>query len=43
MGTQFLELIAEVPVFRVSLRPGLDALADLLDALEQGVLAPAAA
>jgi hypothetical protein len=40
MGTQFLELIAEVPVFRVSLRPGLDALADLLDALEQRVLAP---
>ena len=43
MGTQFLELIAEVSVFRISLRPGLDALADLLDALEQGVLAPAAA
>ena len=41
MGTQFLELIAEVSVFRVSLRPGLDAMADLLDDLERRVLAPA--
>jgi len=43
MGTQFLELVAEVPVFRVSMRPGLDALAEMLDALEQRLLTPAAA
>jgi hypothetical protein len=42
MGNQFLELIAEVPLFRVSLRPGLDAVAELLDELERQVLAPAA-
>jgi hypothetical protein len=41
MGTQFLELIAKVPVFRISLSPGLDAMADLLDDLERRVLAPA--
>jgi hypothetical protein len=43
MGRQFLDLVAEVPMFRVSMRPGLDALADMLDALEQRVLTPAAA
>jgi len=42
MGTQFLELVAGVPLFRVSLRPGLDAMADLLDDLERRVLASAA-
>ena len=38
MATQYLELVAGVPLFRVSLRPGLDALADLLDDLERRVL-----
>jgi hypothetical protein len=38
MSTQFLELIARVPLFRVSLRPGLDAMAGLLDELEERVL-----
>lgn len=43
MSTQFLELIAGVPMFRVLLRPGLDAMGGLLDDLEQRVLAPPAA
>ena len=38
MATQYLELVAGVPLFRVSLRPGLDAMADLLDDLERRVL-----
>jgi len=43
MGTQFLELIGGVPLFRVSLRPGLAGMAEVLDDLERQVLAPAAA
>ena len=38
MSTQFLELIAAAPVFRVSLRTGLEAMAGLLDDLERRVL-----
>jgi len=37
MATQYLELVARVPVFRVSLRPGLDAMPNLLDDLERRV------
>ena len=39
MSTQFVELIASVPVFRVSLSPKLDAMAGLLDEFQQRVLA----
>ena len=41
MSTQFLDLVATVPVFRVSVGPALDTVAELLDYLERRVLRPA--
>lgn len=38
MANQFLDLVARVPVFRVSLRPGLEGVDGLLDDLESRVL-----
>ena len=38
MSKQFLEIVGTVPVFRVVLSPGLDAMADLLEELERKVL-----
>ena len=38
MSMQFLELVARVPMFRVSLAPGLEAMTGLLDELEERVL-----
>ena len=43
MTDQFLELVARVPLFRVTLRPGLRELGDFLDDLERRVLLPAPA
>lgn len=42
MSTQFLELIATVPVFRIAVPPGLAALGEVLDELEESILAPPA-
>ena len=41
MSTQFLDLVATVPVFRVSVGPALDTVAELLDDLERRILRPA--
>lgn len=40
MSTQFLELVAAVPVFRISLPVGLNEIPDVLDDLERRVLTP---